>query len=385
MVEDSTQAQIMASYIHIAEKIRDSAKKPHIYLACTGAAAKLQYELWQVPGASSFLIGSSFTYASHETDEFIGFKPEGYCTAETAMEMAMASYIRACEFEILNKDYGFPIGVGISASVASTKKHRGEHRSYFAFMTPKGMFCHKSTVKKAAGPEARRDDDDHCNGTAMALLRDILAENHPKYLYDKTTEAEDLLFKRPLFDVDGRRQETPSKAVFLPGAFNPIHDGHRGMRAAIEKLGEEVLYSITTSSLHKPALELSMALHKAAILRLEKWNDTSNSFIFTRNDPLFIDKARQFPESKFILGADALMRMLDPQWGVDPDKLISEFRQLNIEFYVFDRVIDGQVVSMNDIYDNTDHNSEFAKYVNERRCHGIGASWNVSSTELRNE
>lgn len=369
----------MKNYRTFAESFRDSDKKPHIYIACTGAGAGLQYQLWQVPGASSFLIGSNFPYAIHETDEFIGFKPEGYCTEETAMEMAMASYIRACEYEILNKDFGFPIGVGLTASVASIKKHRGDHRVFIAFMTPDGMFCYNDILEKDVGNKARREDDYHCIDKVISILYSILKEQTDSYvgLFDKTKEAEELLFKRPVFNTNGLRQcEPEGLATFLPGAFNPIHDGHRGMYRLVSN--QYAFYAVTISSIHKPNLDLGTALKRAAMLKLEKWRHILRPFIFTRNDPLFIDKARQFPGSNFIIGADAAIRMLDPKWGVNTESLINEFEELNIKFCVFPRLIDGKSVSA---YDIINMNNDYFKA--KDLFLDFEGQWDISSTEIR--
>src|SRR3954468_8124020 len=85
-----------------------------ISIAASGAGAGLQKMLWDVPGISAVLMEGVFPYSTDATDQFLRFKPEQYCSAKTAMAMAMECYYRAYQ-------PGGPkaIGVGLSASVAS--------------------------------------------------------------------------------------------------------------------------------------------------------------------------------------------------------------------------------------------------------------------------
>ena len=68
--------------------------------------------------------------------------------------------------------------------------------------------------------------------------------------------------------------------------------------------------------------------------------------LFTQNDPLYLDKARKFPGAKIVVGVDALIRMLDPKWGVAVEPLIAEFRALGTKFLVADREVNGQVETL---------------------------------------
>jgi len=104
--------------------------------------------------------------------------------------------------------------------------------------------------------------------------------------------------------------------------------------------------------------------------------------LFTRGDPLYIDKARRFPGRTFVIGADALLRMLDPKWGTDPEELLQELRQLRVEFLVFGRQVDGVFV---------DARQAIAKALSmSARVQGeyklfvpVDGRWDISSTAAR--
>ena len=166
-----------------------------------------------------------------------------------------------------------------------------------------------------------------------------------------------------------------NQVAFMPGSFNPIHSGHRSMAEEVElRTGKRVVYMITSDSVHKPTLATSDLLDRAAWLRLEKWQGHPRSVIFTRNDPLFIDKARRNPGATFVIGADTVVRMLDAKWGPDIDGMLTEMRRLGTRFLVFGREIDGNFIRLEDIAVPEVHAELFT---------AMPGRWNVSSTELR--
>src|SRR6478735_4176453 len=100
-------------------------KNTRIFIAVTGAGAGAQNRIWSVPGCSKYFAGAMFPYGCDQTDELLGFKPDKYVSENTALDLAMASYLRAWD-----KDGCDAIGIGLSASVASTAQHRGEHEIF---------------------------------------------------------------------------------------------------------------------------------------------------------------------------------------------------------------------------------------------------------------
>src|SRR5271170_6924996 len=97
----------------------------NIHVIATGAGAGLQQMLWETPGSSAYLSGASFPYSAEEQEELLGFMPEHFCSEENAIDLASAAYMKAYKFGGKK-----PIGVGIAASVASDREHRGTLRVF---------------------------------------------------------------------------------------------------------------------------------------------------------------------------------------------------------------------------------------------------------------
>jgi hypothetical protein len=106
------------------------------------------------------------------------------------------------------------------------------------------------------------------------------------------------------------------------------------MARAVEAMtGDRPVWWITAEPPHKPAVPFAELLARATRLR---GHDT----LFSRGDPLYIDKARRYPGCAFVIGTDALARMLDPKWGPSVSALVDEFRRLETRFYVTSEAVD---------------------------------------------
>ncbi|MDZ7686436.1 MAG: hypothetical protein U5O39_16770 [Gammaproteobacteria bacterium] len=97
--------------------------------------------------------------------------------------------------------------------------------------------------------------------------------------------------------------ETP-KVVF-PGAFNPLHDGHRRMaQLARGRFGHDVLLEVSAFNVDKPALDY--------IEIAERRDGIDGEFDLTcTSAPAFSDKATLFPGATFIVGTDTLERIVN--------------------------------------------------------------------------
>ena len=139
--------------------------------------------------------------------------------------------------------------------------------------------------------------------------------------------------REPLAAVDN------TKTLFFPGAFNPPHEGHfsaaqvtQETLAVKEHQSRRVVFSTTVNPPHKAALSTAEVLQRAKLMK-------GHDFLVTENDPLYIDKARKFPGAYFVMGADAMDRMLDPKWGVPVRPMLNEFSDLGTRFLVPGRLV----------------------------------------------
>lgn len=358
----------------------------NIFVIATGAGAGITQQIWNTVGCSSFFMGSSFPYSPIHSSKELGYTPEKFVSIETSVDLAIRAYIKAYE---PNKQ---AVGVGLTASVASSKIHRGDHKIIVSVLTDNYCFTSSMILPKGTGDFCRQLDGSIADKLAIdALLAAIDKSNTIPNLIngckvetiDSSLIAQNSLIKRPYFNKLGKRLPVPSKEIpnlYYPGNFNPIHEGHLGAAQTTTHYMalhfgqyQEVIFTTTINPPHKAALSTTEALQRVALLQ-------GHNFMLTHGDARYIDKARTYPGSGFIIGADAFIRMMDPCWGVDPQDLVQEFYKLNTSFYILGRVVDGVFLGQNEI----ENKFPFINYHNG--CYNfVPGRWDVSSTEIRNK
>jgi nicotinic acid mononucleotide adenylyltransferase len=285
-----------------------------------------------------------------------------------------------------------PVGVGLTASVASEKIHRGDHRIFVCIMTDNRVWLTHKLLDKKSGRSAREDDGKASNDLGLHGLVDTLderdftstGERFPDY-HDVTTLAKERFFAHPFFDIDGRRHSTlltafrANRLSLYPGAFNPPHEGHFGIATNMfQSYGKRVIFEVTAEPPHKEPLTVQQLLQRAKLLQ-------KHDRFFTRHEPYYIDKARSFPGVGLVLGADAMVRLLDPKWGHDYIKMFQEFHDLGTTLFVVGRDINGKFVSRDDIYQDLSVVQPEQARLFSRISVPLSGEWNISSTELRNQ
>ena len=233
----------------------------------------------------------------------------------------------------------------------------------------------------------------------QCLCELLIGEPLPEIKVESNMElAKARIMTHPLFCADGTRGTLESivatDTVFYPGAFNPPHDGHlKGAAAAMRVLEHEMfltpakaaeyksrmlIFSTTINPAHKAALEPAEMLRRVVMMRATK---QPVNFLLTVDDPLYLDKVHKFPGANFILGADALDRMMDPKWGVNPVLVLCEIKKADSKLLVLGRLVDGEYMVLRDVH---------AKHEDAVRVSGA-AQWlvsvpfrlDISSSELR--
>lgn len=363
----------------VFSKLRDMGDKaPTIHIIAAGAGAALAQAAWDPPGASAYLTGVTLPYAPEETQAVLGFKPARFVSTETAIDLALAAYMKA--WRAGRK----AVGVGLTCSVASLREHRGDHRLEACVFTDDGCWTTSDVIPKGTGVKQRREDDRRACAMVAGLI-DAALDGEDDPLVDCSDQAAACLYAHPLFNVDGTRTSAdvvnPQDVVLFPGAFNPPHRGHfEGGHAAVcglasaRKEHRQVVYALVTDPPHKPALNVAQVLQRASMMR-------GHRLLVSQGDALYIDKARRHPGAYIAMGADAMDRMLDPTWGPAIGPMLDEFAALGTRFLVNPRLVDGEVLTPGRIisrrgYDALRRSELFIPV--DFRC-------DVSSTQLREQ
>lgn len=345
-----------------------------IHVVATGAGAGLQEKLWSTPGCSSYFSGASFPYSAEEQEELLGFMPEHFCSKEAAIDLASAAYMKAYRFG--GKP---PIGIGITATVASLTPHKGDHRFFICLVSNDQAVLLHRTLDKGKGEWQRYMDGKYCDSAAFLILLDTLKlEDGIGLEYEDVSElAKERFFARPFFSANGKRFDklTDIYCAIMPGAYNPPHDGHFGVaNQVLKQFRRTPVYEITAEPPHKDALTVQQLLQRAKLLQ-------GRDRLFTRKEPFYIDKARAFPGIPLVLGADAMVRLMDPKWGVDIHSMLRELDTMGTKLYVAGRMVDGKWMSAHDVMHKfKDIVDEYANTFRE-----VYGRWDISSTEIRNK
>ena len=324
-----------ATRIDIARGLHDRPHRGVIYV--TGGGSLMLSDLLQVPGASATLVEAGVPYAQASLASLLGAPPEQACSAETARDLAMCAFLRAKQLAPGAKTFGF----AITASLSSTRPKRGEHRAYCALQT--SARTHTASLRLANGERSRAEEERLLGDVALAALAEAFGIDQPGI----RLKQGDTLHSR-IAEGDPQTQELLSGAraavgegeprAILPGAFNPLHEGHRRMAAAAAaKLGGPVAYELCIRNVDKPPLNF----HD---MRARRRQFSESDDIWLTNASTFVEKARVFGGVTFVVGADTMCRIADAKYyeNGDVDAAVDELAGAGCRFLVFGRLLEQE-------------------------------------------
>jgi len=311
-------------------------------LAVAGGGTYAVALLLGVPGASRTVLEAIVPYHDQALAEYLGARPDSFCSAATGHDMA----VRACERAGSLAPAADVVGLGCTASLVTDRAKRGEHRFYLAVRTRDHLTTYSLTLSKGA-----RDREGEEKLLSEVLLNALAEACHiperlePAFLPGEQLNRESVALTGPLenfldgklpavcVEADGRLCTTASApAALLPGAFNPVHAGHWGMAAAVERrTGLPVAVELSVTNVDKPPLRPEEVRRRLAQFA---WHLP----VWLTRAPTFAEKAVLFPGVVFVVGADTAARIVEPSYYRDSEEnmaaALEQIRRLGCRFLV---------------------------------------------------
>ena len=344
------------------EELRPQIEKIHAtphkaVVAVSGAGTQAVAWLLGVAGASRTVLEALVPYGRESMNSFLGFEPEQSASVQTAKDMARAAYKKA---KSQLEDDSPPVGLACAATIATDRPKRGDHRAYVAACDEYGNTLYSLNLHKGLRDRAREEElVSRLLVHALMLLSGLDSDVELGLTPGDCLEIERTEFLSPLAQllsgdvgwvvVRNGSMEVEGKApdALLPGAFSPIHQGHRGLAEAAGKIsGAEVGYELSVTNVDKPALEESEILQ-----RLSQFEETESA-VLTRAETFF-KKARLFPGRTFVVGWDTVIRLVAPRYYGDDNNAmmiaLAEMLAAGTRFLVAGREDQGVFKTLDDV------------------------------------
>ena len=381
----------LVEHIHASPKLA--------VIAVAGAGGQALSWILGVPGASKTVLEAIVPYGRLSMIEFLGHEPEQYVSPDTAREMARSAYRKALDLREAQEPV---LGLACTATIATDRPKRGEHRCCIAAWDDDGVVTYSLVLDK--GRRDRPGEEDVVSRIVLCALAqangiepdlspglleterlEIEAAGHPnplQLLLDGGPENGDIekipeKVRTVTVYPDGQMAaDVPIKAAILPGSFNPLHSGHEQMaQVASEMLGgAQVVLEISVANVDKPPLEEAEVLR-----RLGQFRD-KGQVVLTRA-PTFREKAALLPGCTFVIGWDTAVRLVHPRYyGGQEEAMLAaleEIRAMGCRFLVAGRTDGGVFHTLADV-DIPNGLADLFQEIPESRFRA-----DVSSTELR--
>lgn len=317
--------------IRLVTRIHD--RPAQLVLEFTGAGAAALSWLHSVGGSSRTVLEASDRYSQSSLIDLLGYVPERFTSLETSRAMALKAQARARELAVP----GTPVfGIGASATIATDRLKKGEHRLAVVLAGPLGLQGFELELEK--GARDRNAEEELVSRLILSAIADgkgllkrpelnLLSSEQLIETFEPAPAVQELLNGERgcvMQAPDLSLQDTPSEPLLiLSGSFNPLHHGHTGLaEAAGRLLGREVVYELPLQNADKPTLA-------AAEMQLRSSQFAGLARVLLTRAPLFVEKARLLPGSTFIIGVDTATRLLDERFYNGKEGLQDAFREFD--------------------------------------------------------
>jgi cytidyltransferase-like protein len=369
-----------------------------VYVVTAGSAGGLREDLLRTPNASNTVLSAPLIYdQTFELADFIRHAPERVVSEETALRMAAAAYARGRRCAIARGFGDRPVlGVGMTSTInPGNRVKKGEHRVHVAAKFEGGTVT-LGQVTFEKGRLSREEEARVCDLLTLNVILAVALSDGVPFPEDyglahdprrnvRVTHGCVQFREYPLGAVgdepfvlwsDDRRgalsELDPARHLIYPGSFDPLHHGHEKVAEQAEEMtGKKAVFQIGA---HHP----DKGQMRSSAKRLEQFRFRWPS-LYLPDAEYYVAKARALPGFGFILGADAVLGMLNPKYYDGSQEkvldVLEEFERLGASFYIVGRVDKGgRYRTLDDIPVPNRYRHVF---------HAVSGRWDISSTDLR--
>ncbi|CAK0738768.1 hypothetical protein CVIRNUC_001090 [Coccomyxa viridis] len=342
--------------VHLVRQIHGTNRKAVFYVA--GGGVQVLTWLLSVPGASKTVLEARIPYGGGKSmAEILGKEPQTFANTLTAVEMARAAYRQAAHLS----EFGVPIlGVSCTCALATDRVKKGDHKVYVAIHDGHRTKALRIHLQKGTRNRLQEDDvasrlvlrslaegcglEEAARSLSLGLRQETGAVVNgfaPRESMDGAAPQYERLqesvqsVEEPLQDLlDGRARsveysggqvivDAPRRGrVYLPGSFNPLHEGHKGLLSA----------ALKTKGLAETdgCFELSVGNPDKGLLPLDEIKRRVAQFVeqglplVVTQAPLFTIKSKLFAKSTFVIGYDTAIRLIMPKYYGSEAKMLLE-------------------------------------------------------------
>ena len=375
----------------LVEAIHDSPTMAVVVVS--GAGAQSLAWLLAVAGASRTLLEAIVPYGRKSMGQVLGHEPTQYASLEVTEELAQAAYEKALD----QRENQEPVvGLACTASIATDRPKRGDHRCSVAVWDDSGLTTYDLTLAK--GERDRAGEEEVVSRLVLQALANacdaeqklslgLLDSEDPNVKFTQHADPLRLLLstgpedgegsvRTVLVDTQGKMAANASvQGAILAGSFSPLHFGHEQLaQVAGRILNNRVAFELSVTNVDKPPLEEAEVRRRLLQFR-GKWR-----VILTRA-PTFHEKAAQLAGCTFVIGYDTAVRLVHPRYYGGSAKTmhaaLKGLRDLDCRFLVAGRV-DGEAFHTLDEVDIPEEFADMFEAIPETMFRA-----DITSTELR--